>query len=411
MTESARAFDQNGWMEIRDNPISKVGVFPYLGAMIDPNGEKGLDPTGVYQVYRSAEELSDPDTIESFKLLPWIDDHEMLGDGFNETDEKPIEGVIGEKVYFDDTESPGYLRANIKVFSGEHAGRLDGGKKELSCGYRCEYEMKEGTFGDQQYTVAQTSIRGNHLASVDEGRSGPEVAVLDEKLTFAIDTKDFSDMAKETARTLESFATDGVKPEEFGTVLQLLASKVCAMDQDDEEKKAEDMDDEKAEDQDDEKAEDMDDEKAEDQDDEEKAEDADEDEKGEDGDEEKKESGMDALEAKVRKLIRTVRKNARTGTKELMKEIGKRDELYAKVSPVIGAFDHADMTSEDVAVYACDKLELKCPPGHETTALNAYFTNRPPTSLFATDSGLGVLPPKSGEGAVHDHFHPKASSA
>ena len=402
MSSSARTTDGNGWQEIEGNPISKVGVFPYLGAMIDPNGEKGLDPEGVYQVYRSAEELSNPETIESFKLIPWIDDHAMLGEGFDETDETPIEGVIGEKVYFDSSESPGYLRANIKVFSSEHAARVDDGKKELSCGYRCEYEMRDGTFGDQKYSVAQTKIRGNHLASIDEGRMGPEVAVLDERLTFAIDTKDFADMAKDTARTLESFATDGIKPGEFATVLQLLASKVCAMDEDDDPKKGEDMDDPK-------KGEDMDDpKKGEDADDDEKAEDMD-DEKAEDMDDDKEKSGMDALDARVRKLTRTVRKNARTGVKSVMKEIRTRDALYAKVSPVIGAFDHSDMTSGDVAVYACDKLGLKPPTGHETTALDAYFTNRPATPLFAADSSLEIGRPKTGEGAVHDHFNTKAS--
>jgi len=408
---TARTTDGNGWQEIEGNPISKVGVFPYLGAMIDPNGEKGLDPEGVYQVYRSAEELSDPDTIESFKLIPWIDDHAMLGQGFDETDETPIAGVIGEKVYFDSTESPGYLRANIKVFSGEHAERVDDGKKELSCGYRCEYEMKEGTFGDQKYSVAQTKIRGNHLASIDEGRMGPEVAVLDERLTFAIDTKDFSDMAKETVRTLESFATDGVKPEEVATVLQLLASKVCAMDKDDE--KAEDEDDDEkddntAKDGDDEKAEDMGT-HADDGDDDEKGEDADDDEKGEDMDDDKEKSGMDALESQVRKLGRKVAQVGRTGMRDVMKEIGRRDALYAKVSSTIGVFDHADMTSEDVAVYACDKLGLKVTSGHEMTALDAYFTNRPPPTLFAVDSILQTGAPKTDEGAVADHFKTKAS--
>ena len=394
MSPSARTTDGNGWQEIRDNPISKVGVFPYLGSMIDPNGEKGLDPEGVYQVYRSAEELSDPDTIESFKLIPWIDDHAMLGQGFDETDATPIEGVIGEKVYFDASESPGYLRANIKVFSGEHAARVDDGKKELSCGYRCEYELKEGTFGDQKYSVAQTKIRGNHIASIEEGRMGPEVAVLDERLTFAIDTKDFADMAKETVRTLESFATDGVKPEEFGTVLQLLASKVCAMDEDDDPKKGEDEDDDpkKGEDEDD------DPKKGEDEDDDPK--------KGEDMG---AHAGMDALESQVRKLERKVARVGRAGVKSVMKEIRTRDALYAKVSPAIGVFDHSEMTSEDVAVYACDKLGLKPPTGHETTALSAYFKDRPAPTLFAVDSSLKIGTPKTGEGAVHDHFNTKAS--
>src|ERR1700676_5463208 len=56
--ESARIYDINGWMEIKGNPISKVGVFPYSGAQIDTDGSMGLDPNKIYQVYRSQDELS-----------------------------------------------------------------------------------------------------------------------------------------------------------------------------------------------------------------------------------------------------------------------------------------------------------------------------------------------------------------
>ncbi len=36
------------------------------------------DPDKVYQVLRPEEELSHPDCIASFRLLPWIDNHVML---------------------------------------------------------------------------------------------------------------------------------------------------------------------------------------------------------------------------------------------------------------------------------------------------------------------------------------------
>ena len=51
--ESARNYDINGWAEIKGNPISKVGVFPYIGAQISPD----LEPDKIYQVYRPEEEL------------------------------------------------------------------------------------------------------------------------------------------------------------------------------------------------------------------------------------------------------------------------------------------------------------------------------------------------------------------
>ena len=109
---TAREYDINGWAEIKGNPISKVGVFPYSGSQISPE----LEADKIYQVYRPEEELADPETISSFKLLPWTDEHAMLGsedDGLTAAERKGVHGVIGEDVYYED----GYLKGNLKIFS------------------------------------------------------------------------------------------------------------------------------------------------------------------------------------------------------------------------------------------------------------------------------------------------------
>ena len=105
--KTKRKYDVNGWPEIKDNPISKVGVFPYLGSSIG-----APDPNKIYMVYRSEQALSSPEAIESFKLVPWVDDHTMLGaleEGFTPAERKGIHGVTGEDVYF----SEGTLYANL----------------------------------------------------------------------------------------------------------------------------------------------------------------------------------------------------------------------------------------------------------------------------------------------------------
>lgn len=94
---SARIEDENGYVEIEGNPITKVGVFPYLGSEIDQYGDMGLDPERVYYIYRPEEELTDPECMESFRLVPWVIDHEMVGEIHNPDDSKKIEGVTGEK--------------------------------------------------------------------------------------------------------------------------------------------------------------------------------------------------------------------------------------------------------------------------------------------------------------------------
>ena len=133
---SARESDVNGWAEIKGNPISKVGIFPYSGAQINSD----LDPDRIYMVYRPASELNNQKTIDSFKLLPWTDEHTMIGPGLTPAEKIGIHGVIGEDVYFEDD----YLKGNLKVFSDELAGLIDSGKKELSIGYRCLYDMSPG---------------------------------------------------------------------------------------------------------------------------------------------------------------------------------------------------------------------------------------------------------------------------
>ena len=104
--------DINGYVEIIDNPISKVGVFQYSGAQIDDGVAQS---NKIYNVYRPEEELNNQECISSFKLVPWTDDHEMLGSydkGLMPADQKGVHGVTGENVYYD--KSDGYLKSNLK---------------------------------------------------------------------------------------------------------------------------------------------------------------------------------------------------------------------------------------------------------------------------------------------------------
>ena len=46
-----RKIDENGYLLVENNPLTKEGVFPYSGAQI------GLDPPDrIFKVYRPAEE-------------------------------------------------------------------------------------------------------------------------------------------------------------------------------------------------------------------------------------------------------------------------------------------------------------------------------------------------------------------
>ena len=61
MENSAREIDNNGFVTIQRNPITRAGVFKYSGRSIP-----GADPSKVYSVLRPAEEVSHPDAIKKF---------------------------------------------------------------------------------------------------------------------------------------------------------------------------------------------------------------------------------------------------------------------------------------------------------------------------------------------------------
>jgi hypothetical protein len=339
---SNRKEDLNGWVEIKANPISKVGVFPYQGAQISPE----LEAMKIYYVYRPEEELNNAETIDSFKLIPWTDEHTMLGSedkGMTPAEEKGIEGIIGEDVYFED----GYLKANLKILSERLKTLIEDGKKELSIGYRCKYDMSSGNFNGEHYDAIQREIRGNHLALVEEGRSGHDVAVLDGQ-TFVFDTMELNKMEEEkpslsmeermnkiedTIATFESRlagAVDKAKDED----LEKKADKPGTVDEDVEEKKEE---------------------------------------KGEDEEPEEKKKDEKGMDAKIKDMAKQLAEIRSINAKSILQEISKRDELAKKLSPLIGVFDHVDKTLTEVAEYGIKKLNLFCKKGHEESMLSGYL--------------------------------------
>lgn len=374
---SARISDINGWFEVRGNPISKVGVFPYTGASL-PGAP---DPTRVYAVYRPAEELADQECLDSLKLLPWIDDHVMLGseeDGLTPPEQKGIAGVIGEDVYF---ESP-HIRANIKAFSEQMAKTIAGGKRELSLGYRCVYDWTPGIYEGTRYDVVQRQIRGNHLALVREGRMGPDVAVLDHFIITvdSMESKTMSDTEKKTedegggGELAELTATLAKAKEMFAEYEALKASVAGAAVPPTDDKKTTDQEGgDKPTETPEEKA---------------KREAAQIDNAAKLEAMDKKmgalKGAMDSIEARVKALSDKKTPAPALDEKAIYEAIGKRDEIARRLLPHVGVFDHSRMTHAEVVKYGLEKIGLKAEAGHEATALDAYLHNRPastPVSL------------------------------
>lgn len=413
--QSKRIPDSNGWWEIKDNPLSKVGVFEYSGRFISPD----LDPNKLYPVLRPAEELSDPECIESLRLLPWTNDHPSMllgpGEGQVRPEDKGIEGVLGEQIYFDDVSQ--ILRGNVKVFSKAHTDRVDAGKIELSLGYKCIYAYEPGTWNGIPYLYVQRKIRGNHFSSVDQGRMGPDVSVLD-GLNFTIDHKEFRAMKKtykvrSIMNALIRYAKDAeetppTEEKEKGEVEQLqgLIKKISplmeqlsdlptimAKTEMEEETEEDPISDPLAL-----AAKDAEDEAKKEEDAAKAAKDAEEAEAKKD-DDEKKGEGMDAKE--IKRLIADgiaaafgAQKPAPVmDAKEVMKEIAKASALASDLSKHVGTFDHSEMSLADVGKYGVDKLGIKnVPAGSEALFLSAYLLDRPvPKASTGFDKKEGEL--------------------
>lgn len=351
---SARKHDTNGWFRVERNPISRVGVFPYLGRSIGLTGE---DADRVFQVYRPAEELGSDECRESFRTVPVISDHTMLGAvdlGLTPASKKGVGGTTGDLVEFD--AASGILYSNIKIFDEGLAGEINAGKKELSCGYRCQYDFTPGEFNGQKYDVVQRRMRGNHVAVVKKGRMGSDIAVLDSQFTYdSVDVQELKPVLdKEVQDAIDATVTSAVEKalaEQPAAIAQAVADAMpealkAAMKKDDEDEP-----------------------------------------KGEDS---TLKAALDAATAQIAALQAQIAAQPKAlDAKDIMSAAADRDALYQRVKPHVGVFEHGAMDADELAKYACGKLGLKAAEGAERAALDGFLHNRParvPTVTTGADS-------------------------
>lgn len=395
-----KELDSNDFWILRDNPVTKEGIFPYMGYQISPD----IEPDKIYHVFRPLEEIASPEALESLKTIPFINEHTMLGNkqGYSKPEDKGIEGVTGTNPKID--ESSKVVTVDLKVFSENLKDLIENGKKELSLGYTCDYEA----VNNPDYDFIQKNIRYNHLALVDEGRMGHDVRVMDKKNIYdnvstkeneTMETKDVD--KREQIREIMAIASkpdsdfEGGENEKIDTIAKKLEeiaynpsetgandeeeSKLeVTQDPDDPNKiEVEIKEDDKVLDEDEDKEKTIDEEKC------------------QDADEDKRklidEIGGILKDKVDEEILRTILKKAEelaynpseTGANDecneeekpatmdsAIKYIAKRDDLVNKIRPHIGDnVNYKSMTIKEVVKYACDKLELK----NSLDCLNGYL--------------------------------------
>ena len=175
--ESKRTYDDNGFLHVSISPLTRVQVAPYHGSEIPGWQSLGLDPERIYKGYRSADELSKPETIESVNGIPIQLMHHM--DYADAPAKATRVGSTGTDAAFHDP----YLTNSLHIQDKKAIDRInDGSMRELSLAYRYKPIFTAGVSPDgEKYDFLMTDISANHLALVDEGRAGHEVLVYDSK--------------------------------------------------------------------------------------------------------------------------------------------------------------------------------------------------------------------------------------
>lgn len=332
--------DENGFVTIEKNPISKSGVFPYLGSQISSE----LEPNRVYKVYRPPEELNNPQTIDSFKLIAWIPHHEMLGDDFTPAEEVGVQGITGEDVFFEN----GTLYAKLKLLGKDLKEKIKKGLKELSCGFRCSWDLTSGITQDgEPYDVIQRNIRGNHLASVSEGRMGHDVRVAMDQIIISL--SDFSKENEEESMDLSELI-ESVKSlsERIDGIAQDMKNAVDAKDKD--------------------------------KDDKDNASDGcstkDEAKDKKDDDDDKKDAQDESIQAvmdKFEKLEKKVNSLSAMDSNTVIREINERNDFGQKVANAVGQFDYSLMSKSEVAKYGLEKLGIAQDSSDSVSLLQGYL--------------------------------------
>lgn len=176
ITQDKKDIDINGYVTYYDVPMTKAGVFPYLGKTISSE----LEPDKVYNVLRPIEELTRPETLRSLESIPFVIDHTMIGEGFTPPEDKGIEGTTLKNV-----KVKGDLISNdLTAYTDRCKRAIENGKRDLSMGYRCRYELTPGEYQGQHYDAVQRDIIFNHIALVDEGRMGAECRIYDNAIVY-----------------------------------------------------------------------------------------------------------------------------------------------------------------------------------------------------------------------------------
>jgi hypothetical protein len=146
--------------------IARSGIQEYYGLQLP---FEGLNPMEKYAVMREPSEVSDANSIASFRNAPVTDEHpsELVTTDNYKNYQKGTVSVIN---IIEDEET--LLETDMTIYDSGLIEKVNNGTVKMSAGYLCDYLEEAGEYKGVPFRFKQKNIRGNHVAMTDSPRCG-----------------------------------------------------------------------------------------------------------------------------------------------------------------------------------------------------------------------------------------------
>jgi uncharacterized protein len=188
-------------------PITRPGVFPY----------QRQDGT-IQMEAKLPEDIFSDRTIRSAKSKPVTDDHpnepvnlknyNRYAKGLSHTDAR----VEDLKLY-----------VSMTITDEGLIQKIYDGKREISIGFMSDVVAESGAYNGQSYEFVQRNVEINHIAIVDQGRAGPEVAIRNDSDAWQIENEGGQ-------TTMPKYKIDGKEFEVDSAVKSFLDAQEARLD-------------------------------------------------------------------------------------------------------------------------------------------------------------------------------------
>lgn len=215
-----------GYLICLNVPIARTGAQQYLRSEL---GFTDGDPNAIIDVMRAEDEVFAQATLASFEGKPVTDDHPPV----SVTTENIVAYDCGhaQNIRRGTGDESDLLIADLFITSPRLIAEIQqNGRREISCGYDCEYAQ------DDEGRIFQRGIRGNHIAVVPAGRAGRRVAIKDSQESEPITT--YKERGKKTMANskknqslvarLFSRAVKDMEPDEVAEAIDEISASASA---------------------------------------------------------------------------------------------------------------------------------------------------------------------------------------